>query len=64
MQENNKISIDQLRFYLPYIDSNEYYSNAEVLRAAEEIFDFSAYFEIIATSKGQNGYSESYNFGS
>lgn len=64
MQEKNKISIDQLRFYLPYIDSNEYYSNAEVLRAAEEIFDFSAYFEIIAKSKGQNGYSESYNFGS
>lgn len=65
MQKNNKISIDQIRFYLPdKASAKEYYSDKNELRIAENIFAFSDYFEIVAKGKGQNGYSESYNFGS
>jgi DNA relaxase NicK len=64
MQETNMISIDQIRFYIPYVANKFHIEYVDELRLADKIFAFSDYFEIKAESKGQNGYSKSYNFGS
>lgn len=64
MREINMISIDQIRFYIPYVANKFRIEDVDELRLANKIFALSDYFEIKAESKGQNGYSKSYNFGS
>lgn len=50
------ISIDQIRFYIPYVANKFRIEDLDELRLTNKIFALSDYFEIKAESKGQNGY--------